>query len=40
MTNRSNEQRTASFNQDQKSLYSNPLSVTQIEHQQILKLQF
>ena len=39
MTNPLNEQRTSSFNQDQKSLYPNPLSSAQTEHQQIFKLQ-
>ena len=39
MANTSDDQRTSSFNQDQKSLYSNPLSNAQTEHQQILKLQ-
>ena len=39
MTNLSSEQRTSSFNQDQRSLYPNFLSSSQTEHQQILKLQ-
>ena len=39
MTNPSNEQRTSSFNQDQRSLYHNPLSTAQTEHQKIFKLQ-
>ena len=39
MANQLNEQRTSSFNLDQRSFYPNPLSVTQTEHQQILKLQ-
>ena len=39
MANRLDEQRTSSFNQDQRSLYSNPLSSAQTEHQQILNLQ-
>ena len=39
MTNTPDEQRTSYFNQDQRSLYPNPLSSAQTEHQQILKLQ-
>ena len=39
MANPLDEQRTSSFNQDQRSLYPNPLSVGQTDHQQILKLQ-
>ena len=39
MANQLDEQRTSSINQDQRSLYPNTLSVTQTEHQQILKLQ-
>ena len=39
MANPLDEQRTSSFNQDQKSLYPNPLSCSQTDHQQILKLQ-
>ena len=39
MTNSNDEQRTSSFNQDQRFLYPNPLSSAQTEHQQILKLQ-
>ena len=39
MTNLNDEQRTSSFNQEQRSLYPNPLSVCQTKHQQILKLQ-
>ena len=35
----SDEQRTSSLNQDHRSLYFNPLSVGQTDHQQILKLQ-
>ena len=35
----SDEQRTTSLNQDHRSLYPNPLSVGQTDHQQILKLQ-
>ena len=35
----SDEQRTPSLNQDQRSLYPNPLSVGQTEHNTILKLQ-
>ena len=38
MANPSDEQRTF-FNQNQRSLYPNPLSSAQTEHQQILKLQ-
>ena len=39
MANQLDEQRTSSFNQNQKSLYPNPLSSFQTDHQQILKLQ-
>ena len=39
MANQLDEQRTSSFNKDQNSLYPNPLSSAQTEHQQILKLQ-
>ena len=39
MANQSDKQRTLSFNQDQRSLCPNPLSSSQTEHQQILKLQ-
>ena len=39
MTNPSDEQRTPSLNQDQRSLYPNPLSVVQTEHSTILKLE-
>ena len=39
MANKLDEQRTSSFNQDQRSLYPNPLSSAQTKHQQILKLQ-
>ena len=39
MTNPNDEQRTSSFNKEQRSLYPNPLSSSQTEHQQILKLQ-
>ena len=39
MVNPSDKQRTLSLNQDQMSLYPNPLSNSQTEHQQILKLQ-
>ena len=39
MANPLDKQKTSSFNQDQRSLYPNPLSVAQTEHQQILKLQ-
>ena len=39
MANPSDKQGTSSFNQDQRSLYPNPLSSDQTEHQQILKLQ-
>ena len=39
MTNPSDEQRTPSLNQDQRSLYPNPLSVGQTVHNTILKLQ-
>ena len=39
MANPSDEQATSFFNQDQRSLYPNPLSSSQTEHQQILKLQ-
>ena len=39
MANQLDKQRTSSFIQDQKSLYPNPLSSAQTEHQQILKLQ-
>ena len=39
MANPSDEQRTSSFNQDQRSLYPTPLSNVQINHQTILKLQ-
>ena len=39
MTNLSDEQRTLSFNHEQRSLYPNPLSSAQTKHQQILKLQ-
>ena len=35
----SDEQRTTSLNQDHKFLYPNPLSDSQTDHQQILKLQ-
>ena len=35
----SDEQITSSINQDHRSLYRNPLSVGQTDHQQILKLQ-
>ena len=39
MANQSDEQRTPSFNQDQRSLYPNPLLASQSNHQTILKLQ-
>ena len=39
MANQSDEQRIPSFNQDQRSLYPNPLLVSQSNHQTILKLQ-
>ena len=39
MANPSDETRIPSFNQDHKSLYPNPLSVGQTDHQTILKLQ-
>ena len=39
MTNLLDEQRTSLFNQGQRSLYPNSLSISQTEHQQILKLQ-
>ena len=39
MANQSDEQRTPSFNQDQWSLYPNPLLGSQSNHQTILKLQ-
>ena len=39
MANPSDEQIISSFNQDQRSLYPNPFSVVQTEHQQKLKLQ-
>ena len=39
MTNQSDEQRISLFNHDQRSFYSNPLSSTHTEHQQILELQ-
>ena len=39
MANQLDKQRTSSFNHIQRSLYPNPLSSAQTEHQQILKLQ-
>ena len=39
MANPLDEQRTSFFNQNQMSLYPNPLSSFQTEHQQILTLQ-
>ena len=39
MTYLLDEQRTTSFNQNQRSLYPNPLSSAKTEHQQIFKLQ-
>ena len=39
MANPSDEQRIPSFNQDQRSLYRNPLLGSQSSHQTILKLQ-
>ena len=39
MANPLDDLRTSSFNQDQRSLYPNPLLSAQTEHQQILKLQ-
>ena len=39
MANPVDDQRTSSFNKDQRSLYPNPLSSAQTEHQHILKLQ-
>ena len=39
MANQSDEQRILSFNQDQKSIYPNPLLTSQSSHQKILKLQ-
>ena len=37
MANPLDEQRTSSFNQDQRSLYPDPLSCSQTEHNTILQ---
>ena len=39
MANPLDEHRTSLFNQNKRSFYPNPLSSSQTEHQQILKLQ-